>query len=60
MERSAGCHTLPTPALPQQLSWLAIPETCSSVVEQRYRVVLAVERGESKILMAAQFGLLRR
>ena len=23
-----GCHTLPTPALPQQFSWLAIPETC--------------------------------
>jgi hypothetical protein len=27
-----------------------------SVVEQRYRAVLAVERGEPKIVVAAQFG----
>ena len=23
-----GCHTLPTPAQPQQFLWLAIPEIC--------------------------------
>jgi hypothetical protein len=27
-----------------------------SVVEQRYRAVLAVQRGEPKIVVAAQFG----
>jgi hypothetical protein len=27
-----------------------------SVVEQRYRAVLAVERGEPKIVVAAQWG----
>jgi hypothetical protein len=30
-----------------------------SVVEQRYRGVLAVERGEPKIVVAAQFGISR-
>ena len=28
-----------------------------SVLEQRYRAVLAVERGEPKIVMAAQLGI---
>ena len=31
-----------------------------SVVEQRYRAVLAVERGEPKIVVAAQFGVSRQ
>src|SRR3978361_1517482 len=31
-----------------------------SVVEQRYRAVLAVERGEPKIVVAAQFGISRQ
>jgi hypothetical protein len=31
-----------------------------SVVEQRYRAVLAVERGESKMVVAAQFGVSRQ
>jgi hypothetical protein len=31
-----------------------------SVVEQRYRAVLAVQRGESKIVVAAQFGVSRQ
>jgi transposase len=31
-----------------------------SVVEQRYRAVLAVERGEPKIVVAAQFGASHR
>ncbi|MDQ4092150.1 MAG: IS481 family transposase [Actinomycetota bacterium] len=31
-----------------------------SVVEQRYRAVLAVERGEQKIVVAAQFGVSRQ
>jgi hypothetical protein len=31
-----------------------------SVVEQRYRAVLAVGRGEPKIVVAAQFGILRQ
>jgi hypothetical protein len=31
-----------------------------SVVEQRYRAVLAVERGEPKIVAAAQFGVSRQ
>ena len=31
-----------------------------SVVEQRYRAVLAVERGEPKMVMTAQFGVSRQ
>ncbi|HKS52343.1 MAG TPA: helix-turn-helix domain-containing protein, partial [Pseudonocardiaceae bacterium] len=31
-----------------------------SVVEQRYRAVLAVERGEPKIVVATQFGVSRQ
>ena len=31
-----------------------------SVVEQRYRAVLAVERGEPKMVVAAQFGVSRQ
>jgi hypothetical protein len=31
-----------------------------SVVEQHYRVVLAVQRGEPKIVVATQFGVSRR
>jgi transposase len=31
-----------------------------SVVEQRYRAVLAVERGEPKNVVAAQFGVSRQ
>jgi hypothetical protein len=31
-----------------------------SVVEQRYRAVLAVERGEPKIALAAQFAVSRQ
>jgi len=31
-----------------------------SVVEQRYRAVLAVQRGEPKIVVAAQFGVSRQ
>lgn len=31
-----------------------------SVVEQRYRAVLAVERGEQKIVVADQFGVSRQ
>jgi hypothetical protein len=31
-----------------------------SVVEQRYRAVLAVGRGEPKIVVAAQFGVSRQ
>ena len=32
----------------------------SSVVEQPYRAVLAIERGESKIVVAMQFGISRQ
>jgi Winged helix-turn helix len=39
-------------------SGLALVEL--SVVEQRYRAVLAVERGEPKMVVATQFGVSRQ